>query len=179
MKTIGLWRPPAQAIPPRCPSRWPARSFALPIASTHLRFAGSVQMRSLPRSVAKYCRSADLRIHCGKSRYLVNAAIALNRSRLAREQSPHRVVRTTAKRRRPVPSLCRRVATDSHQPPIKIDLSSRNGMTPTWIMPSSSAHCRSFPPETTILRKKSPVSFSGRSSCFLFASVGISNALCT
>jgi serine/threonine protein kinase len=30
-------------------------STGLPIASTHLRLAGSVQMRSLPRSVSKYC----------------------------------------------------------------------------------------------------------------------------
>jgi len=48
---------------------------------------------------------------------------------------------------------------NSHQPS-RIEGSSRNGITPTWTIPSSSASGLRLPEVTTILRKKSPLHLS-------------------
>lgn len=54
--------------------------------------------------------------------------------------------------------------------------SSRNGITPTYMTPSSSVHGLLLPSSTTILRKKSPVFLKEKVSCAFFSGVSTCNA---
>ena|GEM_PF-6476697 len=54
--------------------------------------------------------------------------------------------------------------------------SSKNGITPTYMIPSSSIHCFVLPSTITILRKKSPEFFSENVSWLRFSFVSTFNA---
>ena len=54
--------------------------------------------------------------------------------------------------------------------------SNKNGITPTYITPSSSAQSLLFPSKTTILRKKSPVFLEEKVSYAFFSGVSTFNA---
>ena len=54
--------------------------------------------------------------------------------------------------------------------------SNKNGITPTYITPSSSDQSLRLPSNTTILRKKSPVFLREKVSCAFFSGVSTFNA---